>query len=212
MSTLFTESLDKKYREVYSKLADFSKDFVLAGGTAIMLQINHRKSFDFDCFSEIPLKTDLARKAKQIFGKDIKLEVNNSDLLLFRTSKGIKVDFVYYPYKPLHKPEKSKPISLFNIHDLASNKAYTVGRRATWRDYVDIFFLLKWGISDINKMIKDAKERFAGEFSEKLFLEQLVYYDDLEIDDIDFLKEGYSTQDIQYFLQEEVIKYTKLRI
>jgi hypothetical protein len=88
----------------------------------------------------------------------------HNDLLLFRTSDGVNIDFVYYPYPPLHRLVKSELISLFNIQDLASNKAYTVGRRATWRDYrdyrdyVDVFFLLKWGICNINNMVKEAKK------------------------------------------------------
>jgi len=39
-----------------------------------------------------------------------------------------------------------------------------------WRDYVDLFFFLKWRFYSIEKIITLAKEKFGGEFNEKLFL------------------------------------------
>jgi len=50
MSPLFLDQLDKERRQVFKKLKVFSSSFVLAGGTAIMLQIGHRLSYDFDLF------------------------------------------------------------------------------------------------------------------------------------------------------------------
>lgn len=206
---LYTNILSQKQQKVYSKLSNFSDDFVLAGGTALMLQINHRKSFDFDCFSQNPLKKTLLRKAKKVFGNEINVRIDNSDLLLFTTPEGVKVDLVHHPYAPLHKTVKSEPISLFNIADIASNKAYTIGRRATCRDYVDLFFLLKNNYISLKKVITDAKKRFGGEFNEKLFLEQLVYFDDLQIVHVEFLQEKYTEPEIKNYLNKIVENHTK---
>ena len=191
-------------------MSKFSDKFVLAGGTAIMLQINHRMSYDFDLFSEKPLTRNLLAKVRLTFGDDINVQVDNSKLLLFTTGDKVKVDFVHFPYSPIHKVVKATPISLLDLKDLASNKAYTIGRRATWRDYVDMFFLeKKFGLDSI---INETKTRFKGEFSEKLFLEQLVYYDDLEILPIKFIKESYSAEEIRKHLQNVVGVYTKKEI
>lgn len=210
MSTLYTDSFDAKRKKTFQELSVFSDEFVLAGGTAIMLLTNFRKSFDFDLFSAKPLKRNLLVKARNVFGDDIDVQVDNSNFLLFITAEGIKVDFVYFPYPPLHSIIKNEPISLFDLRDLASNKAYSIGRRATWRDYVDMFFLEKEFGLDL--IISEAKERFKGEFSEKLFLEQLVYYDDLEIQPISFVGRNYSTEEIQEYLQQAVRNYTKKKV
>lgn len=45
MSQLFLDQLDSERKRVFDKLAAFADTFVLAGGTAIMLQIGHRKSY-----------------------------------------------------------------------------------------------------------------------------------------------------------------------
>ena len=207
MSALYINTLSKNQKNVFQKLSNFSDEFVLAGGTAIMLIAGYRKSFDFDLFSKKPLKRSLLSRARQIFGDDINVQVDNSKLLLFTAPGGIKIDFVQFPYPPLHNLIKSKPIPLFDLRDLASSKAYTIGRRAAWRDYVDTFFLeKKFGLDLI---ISEAEERFKGEFSKKLFLEQLVYYDDLEILPIEFIKNSYSTEEIQKYLQNVVKTYTK---
>ncbi|MEK7526452.1 MAG: nucleotidyl transferase AbiEii/AbiGii toxin family protein [Patescibacteria group bacterium] len=212
MSTLFTQALDKSRLEVYGKLKEFSDGFVLAGGTALMLQINHRKSFDFDLFTERKLSKKLLPKAREIFGKDINVQVDNEDFLLFTTNDGVKLDFVNYPYPRLHQVITNNPISLFAVEDIATNKAHAIGRRSTWRDYVDIFFILKMKLDSLEKIIGEAKTRFGGEFNEKLFLEQLVYFKDLDMLPIDFLQEEYTTTQIQDFLQEEVEKYSQSRL
>ena len=210
MSAPYIKTLDKDRLEVYKKLYAFSDKFILAGGTAIMLQINHRKSYDFDCFSDKPLDRKLILKARQTFGNDINVQVDNSDLFLFITSNGVKIDFAYFPYTPTTSVIRSKPISMFALEDLASNKAYVIGRRATWRDYVDIFFLIKKFTLD--SIIKNSQKKFKGEFGVKLFLEQLVYFDDLEIVPIDFLQRTYTSEEIMEDLQTAVHKYTSLKI
>ncbi len=205
----YTEKLDPERQEVFRKLKKFSSDFILAGGTALMLQIGHRLSYDFDCFSMNLLPDSLLRKAKNIFGKTILPELDTREQLTFKTPQRISVTFVYHPYRPLKSIIKTTFISLFDLDDLAANKAYTIGRRPAWRDYVDLFFLLKWNLYTIDTLINLANKKFPGEFNPKLFLEQLVYFDDLNVVSTEFLKESYDDGYIQSFLSQEVEKYLK---
>jgi hypothetical protein len=52
------EVLTKKATAIFPRLATF-KDFYLAGGTSLALQIGHRVSVDFDMFEKN--KTNLSR-------------------------------------------------------------------------------------------------------------------------------------------------------
>lgn len=97
--------------------------------------------------------------------------------------------------------------NLASIADIAADKAATVGRRATWRDYVDVFFLLKWKLVTLENLFSLAKRKFQGEFNELLFLEQLVYFEDLEMTKITFLKESYSEAEIKRYLEKEVKRF-----
>lgn len=51
MSKIYLEILDKERIKIFQKMGDFKRIGYLAGGTALALQIKHRKSFDFDIFT-----------------------------------------------------------------------------------------------------------------------------------------------------------------
>lgn len=205
----YMDQLDPERRQVFLKLKAFSQEFVLGGGTAIMLQIGHRQSLDFDCFSEKELPRKILTEAKKIFGKNLFLQVATSEIVTIRTDKGVEISFVWHPFKLIRKTLKTDSISIFHLDDLVANKAYTIGRRGAWRDYIDLFFFLRWKKYSLKKTIKLAEKKFAGEFNEKLFLGQLTYFDDLEIFPTVFLKESYTPNQIKFFLGERVREYLK---
>lgn len=206
MSRLYFEIFDSQRKEVFDQLAEFRKDGVLAGGSAVALLIGHRLSYDFDIFTPKKIPRHLLLKATQIFGKKIQKLVDTSAELSFLTDQKIKVSFVHFPFLPLHRTIKTKSISLYDLQDLASNKAYVIGRRGEYRDYVDLFFMLKRGLK-LRKIIKEAQKRFQGAFSERLFLQQLTYFEDLKDFKIDFVSRQYQPEEIQQFFAKEIKKY-----
>jgi len=54
--------------------------------------------------------------------------------------------------------------------------------------------------------LKFAKKKYEGEFDPRLFLEQLIYLEDLKEMDIKFLKTQVSKEQMAKFFQEEVKK------
>lgn len=203
----YLDLLDKERQEVFKKLEVFSDKFILAGGTAIMLQIGHRLSYDFDCFSQKALSHNLIPKVNRVFNFQAKPLVNNSDICLLKLKNGIDLHFVFHPYNNLNKVIKTGYISLADMDDLAANKTNAIGRRAAWRDYVDLFFFLKWKKYTLNNLISLAEKKFQSEFNQKLFLEQLIYFEDIEITDTKFIKEKYSPEEIKTFLDHQVRLY-----
>ena len=208
----YLDRLDPERQEVFKKLKYFNRNFVLAGGTAIMLQIGHRLSYDFDCFSEKPLLKNTDKMAYDIFGKDIAIRVQTRDQITLVTPTSVEITFVCYPYKPLEKVIEVDFIPFFHLDDLAANKAMTIGKRGAWRDYVDLFLLLKKKLYSIDSLINLAKQKFAGMFSERLFLGQLGYFDDLDITAITFIKESYDEEEIKSFLENKVEEYLRKRL
>jgi hypothetical protein len=71
---------------------------------------------------------------------------------------------------------------------------------------------LKWEVYDLDTIIEFARKKFQGEFNEKLFLEQLVYFGDLTMAETVFLKESYTEKEIKYFLEKQVEEYIRKRI
>lgn len=179
ISSIHLELLDKKRLEVLQKLIPFTTNFVLGGGTALALQIIHRKSYDFDFFSSSQIPKKLLEKLSTILPIE-NVAVDTIDELTFFTADAIKITFLYYPFKPLFKDiETESGLRLFSIKEIALQKAYTIGRRGEYRDYFDLYAILKGGYIDLKEIVDQAKQVYDSAFDEKLFLEQLVYYGDL---------------------------------
>ena len=70
-------------------------------------------------------------------------------------------------------------IKIPSLQDLAAMKAYALGGRAKWKDYVDLYFLLKDHFN-LNDVSSKAKNIFGNYFNEKLFREQLSYFKDID--------------------------------
>jgi hypothetical protein len=80
-----------------------------------------------------------------------------------------------------------------SLLSLASMKAYALGKRAKWKDYVDLYFIFKK--HSFGEVVNKAIEIFGQEFNEKLFREELAYFDDIDYtEQIDYMK-GFEVRD-----------------
>jgi predicted nucleotidyltransferase component of viral defense system len=197
--------LDSRQQGVFKELKSFKKEAVLAGGTALALQIQHRYSFDFDLFFERELsQKDIAKLRRLLKIKKIGLKTKKQINLII--DDDLLINLVFYPFKPLFKKLPTFSLPILSLKDIALDKAYAIGRRAVWRDYVDLFFLLKSNYVSLKQIMSGAAKKFGPEFNERLFLEQLTYFKDVEIVKISFFKEKFSSSEIKNFLIDEVKK------
>lgn len=205
----YTELLDPERQIVFNRLKQFAGDYILAGGTAIMLQIGHRFSYDFDCFTKKELSPYILIKAKKVFGVNLSLQFKSPEIVTVKTDRDIEITFVWHPFPVLRPVIKTGTIPLFHLDDLVANKVYTLGRRNTWRDYVDLFFFLHKKLYSLKKIIKLAGKKFSSEFNEKLFLGQLMYFKDIQIVPTKFLGQSFTSEYIQAFLEKQVEAYVQ---
>ncbi len=171
----------------------------MVGGTAIALHIGHRRSIDFDLFSPSQLvKSRIKIKLHQIPYKQIPIFEDYDQLHLLINN--VKVTFFSFPYPILHPIKVYSYTTIPTLLSLASMKAFALGRRAKWKDYVDLFFILKnyYSIQDISK---EAEINFGNQFSEKLFREQLAFHKDIDYSEsIEYLVPEVSKNEIKDFL------------
>lgn len=211
MSKIHLELLDEKGLKIFYNLSAFKDIGYLAGGTALALQINHRRSEDFDIFVNKTIDNKLRLKIKKIFG-NVDFYLDNEDQINLLTKDGVKITFLWYYFPRIGLPIRTESISLASIDDIMADKSITIGRRAVWRDYVDVFYVLKNKMSTMASVISLAKKKFKNEFIETQFLEQLMYFDDLEITPIEFVGKPYSEYEVKLFLEQEVKAYVRNRI
>lgn len=150
--------------------------FALAGGTALALQLKHRKSIDLDFFSTQPFPTDKINDILiQKFGFQTDYVENNT---LRGSVKNIKIDIISHQYRLIQPFEITSGIRHYSIADLAAMKLNAIAHNGTRiKDYIDIYFILKkYSLSDlINWYIeKYNQENYLH------VLKSLVFFDDVE--------------------------------
>jgi hypothetical protein len=198
------EVLDDKQRELFPYLKSFQRSFYMAGGTAIALYIGHRRSVDFDLFSSAPLvKSRIRQKLKQMPFKQKTLYEDIDQLHIL--SGRVKITFLHYPYMIAHSFKLNSVLTLPDLKTLAAMKTYALGRRAKWKDYVDMYFLLKRYFS-IRDICEECIKIFGEQFSEKIFREQLAFHKDIDYSEaVEYIGINPTDKEIREFLIDKAI-------
>ena len=86
-------------------------------------------------------------------------------------------------------------------------KAFALGRRAKWKDYVDMYYILHDHFT-ISEISRECESVFKGQFSEKLFRQQLAYHNDIDFSEpIEYIGEPIPEDTIKEFLIEKAIDF-----
>jgi len=199
--------LHSKTEALLLKMIDecsFLQKYVLVGGSALALHLCHRKSEDLDFFTY-----DDSFDKKEIFdyiqnfeNKEVLHQSNEQiDLLL----DGVKVTFFNAKWKFL-KPKKIAKFNLSSIESISAMKVNVMFLRAKYRDYYDLYFLVKDRIS--LKEIFEYSKNIVDGINFKLFAIALLYIDDIEDDNIRYLepKESITKEEIRDFFQDKLNK------
>lgn len=182
----------------------FLHKYVLVGDSALTLHICHRKSEDLDFFTY-----DDSFDKREIFdfikGFESKEIINQTDTQMDLLLNGVKVTFFNAKWSFL-KPQKIVDFNLATIEMIAAMKVNVLFLRAKYRDYYDIYFLVKkcMGLKDIYI----ASENIVEGVTFKLFAVALIYIDDIEDDNIDYLEpiKKIKKEAIRDFFQKELQK------
>lgn len=172
------EVLNNRQIELLPVMEAFKREYYLVGGTAIAMHIGHRRSIDFDMFKFSPLnhKKNLDKLNKSGCPYTVTRRVEEQMNLIIND---VKVTFFQYPFDIKATEKFENTFRIPPLIDLAAMKAYALGRRSKWKDYVDLFFLITEHYS-IKQISARAIEIFGDLFSEKLFRSQLCYFDDVD--------------------------------
>lgn len=172
------EILNADQLKLLPLMIQFRREYYLVGGTAIAMYLGHRRSVDFDLFKMSPInhKKNLDKIAAAGFDYQVTRRVEEQMNLLVG---GVKLTFFQYPFPVVPEDRFGNAFRLPSLISLAAMKAYALGRRSKWKDYVDLYFLLT-NRFELTEIAAKATELFGELFSEKLFRAQLSYFDDID--------------------------------
>ena len=199
---MYSEILSYRQTQLLPLMSQFRREYYLVGGTAIALYIGHRRSIDFDLFkpSAINHKRNLEKISSSSFEYLVTRRVSEQMNLIVND---VKITFFQYPFPVIPNAKYEGYFRLPSLIQLAAMKAYALGRRSKWKDYVDLYFLLcnHFTISEISNV---ATQLFGELYSEKMFRSQLCYFDDVDYTEtVDYLIPNPPTdEEIKYRLTE----------
>ncbi len=202
---LHKEIITKEQVELLPLVKSFSQDFGLVGGTAIALHIGHRRSIDFDLFTKKEFDNLDIRQKITKFAKIERVITDQKDQYTVMVN-GVRLTFLRYPYLISFTESFENVIKIPDLLTLAAMKAHTLGRRVKWKDYIDLYFIMK-NYCNFEKVVYKAKKIFTSEFNEKLFRVQLSYFKDLDYTEEVIYMKGFETKNdiIKKFLIEKAL-------
>lgn len=175
---MYFECLNRKQIKVLKKLGFLGKQgFYLAGGTALALQLGHRRSMDLDFYTKKKFDyKKLREKLKEKF-KEVIFIQGEEDTLIVKIDQ-VAASFFRYPY-PLIFPtiESDDFPPMASTKDIAAMKVIAIADRGIKRDFYDIYFLLKE--FSLEKIFKWVKKKYP-EFNIYSAVRGLTYFDDAE--------------------------------
>lgn len=143
----------KKVFEAVSKL-DCIKPYLLVGGTALSLQIENRQSEDLDFMKWRTSKVEKMEVAWYQIEKELAtigiiqhkdiLDIDHVEYLV----SGVKFSFYACPkYSPVSEPvDYLNNLKLADVKSIGAMKMEVMLRRSNFRDYYDIYSILKYGV------------------------------------------------------------------
>ncbi|MCF8297643.1 MAG: nucleotidyl transferase AbiEii/AbiGii toxin family protein [Saprospiraceae bacterium] len=150
----------------------------LVGGTALALQLGHRKSIDLDLFGDINSDSiTISQQLDKIGSVTVLKKSKNINIYLI---DNIKVDIVNYHYKWLESSNIVDELVLAGKKDIAAMKLAAITGRGTKKDFIDLFFLLEH--YKLDEIFSFYMQKY-HDGSLFLVLKSLLYFDDAEQDE-----------------------------
>lgn len=194
------EILSQEQLSLLSLVKEFKTNYYLVWWTAIALYLWHRKSIDFDLFSTKPIShTRIIATIKKYWYSITKTLIKNENELTIIID-WVKFTFLYFPFNINWTVSILPWVKSLELIELWALKAYAIWRRSKWKDYVDMYLLLKNHFS-ISQISLKADEIFSWAFNEKIFREQLCYFEDIDYtEEVDYIWINQNQENIKDYL------------
>lgn len=178
------KGLTEKIDAIIEKVAEMEciKPYILCGGTALAMQLGHRKSEDLDFMMWRQSKKEKPEVNWPAIEKELKEkigEIDNFNMLGFDQVEflveGVKFSFyVSENYCPVSEPVPYLGnIRLADVYSIMAMKMEVMLRRMKMRDYYDIYAILQEGY-DVSKGIEAALQYSQHKLSTKNIVMMLL--------------------------------------
>ena len=161
----------KLFLKLLSHNLEIANRFYFTGGTALTAYyIPYRLSEDLDFFSEEEIDT----RSIVVFLKSVQMKLgyksmeintsfNRNLFFLNFIDSSLKIEFTYFPFKQIEKPQIYNGIRTNNVLDIAVDKLFTIYQKPRSRDFMDLYMIEKKYDFSLEDLIKKARIKFDWE-------------------------------------------------
>ena len=204
MNPLFWNTVTENMRLA---LNDFSRTkvgekFYLAGGTALSLQLGHRRSIDLDFFSpteDIPTIRPVLEEALAPFHPTLTDSAWGNLVYLV---KDVRIGFYGYGFPLVSPLLEMEGIRLASAVDIALMKLDALLSRAARKDFYDLYFICQK--TPLRRLLELAPKKYANvrDFEVQV-VKRLVYFENAEPDVDPIFLQPVSWQTVkEFFIQQ----------
>ena len=203
---LYYKTIDTKTLELLKELQKVTifKNLRLVGGTALALQIGHRKSIDIDLFGV--LDADVYELSETISQFSSVILLNKTKNINIYSIDGVKVDIVNYHYPWIEKPLIYDTIVMAHPKDIIAMKLAAITGRGSKKDFIDLYFLLQ--SYSLDEMLNLYSQKYY-DGSIFLVLKSLSYFDDADKDEIPSMLKIINWEKVKSFIINQLDIYHK---
>lgn len=198
---LYLETVESSTLELLKKLQRLPvlEQTRLVGGTALALQLGHRKSIDLDFFGTVDCEAEYLRES--IAGIVSLTILKESPHIHIYIVDGIKVDIVNYKYPWLDDVVLEQGLRLASVSDIAAMKITAIIGRGTKKDFIDIAFLLH------HFSLEEILHFYAAKYNDSsvfMAMKSLAYFDDAEADPMPDMFVNQSWQQVKAYILSKI--------
>jgi len=179
------EVLPPAQQGLWSKLRPATSiGLVLYGGTAVALRLGHRKSVDFDFFTERPLDRKALKAAFPFLADAITLQEQPESLTVQVSTGATPEDYVKLSFfgtvsmGRVGEPELTEDgiLQVASLDDLMATKVKVILQRIEAKDYQDIAEMIRSGVN-LAKGLAAARAMYGKDFQPSESLKAMVYFE-----------------------------------
>ena len=198
---LYLETVESSTLELLKKLQRLPvlEQTRLVGGTALALQLGHRKSIDLDFFGTVDCEAEYLRES--IAGIASLTILKESPHIHIYIVDGIKVDIVNYTYPWLVDVVLEQGLRLASVSDIAAMKITAIIGMGTKKDFIDIAFLLH------HFSLEEILHFYAAKYNDSsvfMAMKSLAYFDDAETDPMPDMFVNQSWQQVKAYILSKI--------
>ena len=176
--------------------------FYLAGGTALALQLGHRRSVDLDYFSrteDIPSLLEPLRQSLQPFTPVLADSAWGNLAFL---AQGIRIGFYGYGYDLVQPLVEIEAVRLASVADIGLMKLDALLGRASRKDFHDLYEICKR--MPLRPLLDLAPQKYphVRDFETQV-VKRLVYFERAELDEPPLLLEMVAWETVKAYFRQQ---------